>query len=405
MMNRISAGATALVLLLLAGCGGGGGGEDDGGAASTPTPTPTPAPSGYQWVLPAGFPTPRESADNPLSDAKVELGRHLFYDLRMSINQTTACASCHQPALAFADGRLTSVGATGDVHPRNGMSLTNVVYNAAFNWANPVVKTPHTQALTPMFNEFPVELGWSDHEAEILDRFRNDPIYQPLFAAAYPADADPFTADHVAKGVAAFVSTLISGNSAYDRAVFQGDTKAMSAAAKRGEELFFSERVECFHCHGGFNFSQSVDHAGTVNSQAEFHNNGLYNIGGTGNYPVDNRGIWEFTQAATDMGRFRAPTLRNIELTAPYMHDGSIATLEEVIAHYSRGGRLIEDGPLAGDGAKSPFKSELIVSFKITTAEKADLIEFFKSLTDWDFICNPRFVDPFGNFPRHPRCN
>ncbi|CDH43153.1 methanobactin export MATE transporter MbnM [Candidatus Contendibacter odensensis] len=398
-MSRTSRWATALgLLLLVAGCGGG----DDGGDE---TPPPPVTPSGYSWSLPKGFPTPKEFAENPMSTAKVELGRHLFYDPRMSINQSASCASCHLPARAFSDGRTTAIGTTGEVHPRNAMSLTNVVYNATFDWANPVLKTLHAQALTPMFAEFPVELGWSDHEAEILDRFRFDPKYQELFAAAYPGESTPVNADRVAKAVAAFVSTLISGNSPYDQATFQLNNSAMSAAARRGQNLFFSERMECFHCHGGFNFSQSVSHAGTPVAQEEFHNNGLYNIGGKGDYPAGNRGLWEFTQRPADMGRFRAPTLRNIELTAPYMHDGSIATLEEVVDHYARGGRLISEGPLAGDGARSPFKSELIVSFRLTAQEKLDLIAFFQSLTDWEFLCDSRFADPFGNSPRHSRCN
>ncbi len=398
-MNKALGGTLALGLLLAAvGCGGGGGGDDE----ATPPPTTS---SGFSWSLPQGFPTPKESADNPLSTAKVELGRHLFFDLRMSINQTMACASCHQPARAFTDGRPTSVGATGEAHPRNAMSLTNVVYNATFNWANPGLATLHAQALIPIFGEFPLELGWSDHETEILDRFRHDAIYQKLFADAYPGETDPFDADRVAKAIAAFESILISGNSPHDQATRQGNRNAISDAARRGQELFFSERMECFHCHGGFNFSQAVNHAGTTLAQSEFHNNGLYNIGGTGDYPLDNRGLWEFTQRPADMGRFRAPTLRNIELTAPYMHDGSIATLEEVLDHYSRGGRLIEAGPLAGDGAKSPFKSELIVGFSLTAQEKQDVIAFFQSLTDWEFLCDPRFADPFGNFPPPPRCN
>ena len=182
-----------------------------------------------------------------MSTAKVELGRHLFYDPRMSINQSASCASCHLPARAFSDGRTTAIGTTGEVHPRNAMSLTNVVYNATFDWANPVLKTLHAQALTPMFAEFPVELGWSDHEAEILDRFRFDPKYQELFAAAYPGESTPVNADRVAKAVAAFVSTLISGNSPYDQATFQLNNSALSAAARRGQNLFFSERMECFH--------------------------------------------------------------------------------------------------------------------------------------------------------------
>ncbi len=384
--------------LLIAGCGGGNG--DDSSEETSPA-----TPSSYSWSLPPGFPTPKASAENPLTDAKVELGRHLFYDLRMSINQTTACATCHQPAQAFTDGRLTSIGATGEVHPRNAMSLTNAVYNSTFNWANPTLLTLHSQTLIPIFGEFPVELGWSDHEIEILERFRRDVQYQQLFIAAYPGESDLFTADHVIKGIAAFVSTFISGNSPYDKATLQGNSNAMSAAARRGQELFFSERMECFHCHGGFNFSQSVIHAGTTISQVEFHNNGLYNIGGTGDYPLNNQGLWEFTQQPSDMGRFRPPTLRNVELTAPYMHDGSIATLEEVIDHYVRGGRLISEGPFAGDGAKSPYKSELIVSLSLTSQEKQDVVAFLKSLTDWEFLCDSRFTDPFGNFPQHPHCN
>jgi len=422
-MNPALRVIAALGLSVLVGCGGGGGGGSDAivsnaavsNAAVSETPESHTAEdnhateddhtvSNFDWQLPSGFPTPREAESNPMTTAKVELGRYLFYDFRMSISQTTACASCHLPALAFTDGRITSVGATGEVHPRNAMSLTNVVYNSTFDWANPVLRTLHDQALTPLFNEFPVELGWTDSEVEILDRFRFDPVYRDLFADAYPDTTDPYTVDSVTKAVAAFVATLISGNSAYDKTIYQGDDSAMSAAARRGEALFFSERLECFHCHGGFNFSQSVDHHDIHFEQAEFHNNGLYNIGGTGDYPAGNRGLWDFTHEPDDMGRFRPPTLRNIELSAPYMHDGSIATLAEVIDHYARGGRLISDGPFAGDGALSPFKSELILSFPITEEEKADLIAFFQSLTDWEFLCDPRFADPFGNFPPHPRC-
>jgi cytochrome c peroxidase len=396
-MNKALGWAVALGLSLAAGgCGGG-----DGDEASSPSTTTS---SGYSESLPPGFPTPKESVDNPLTDAKIELGRHLFYDPRMSVNQTMACASCHQPARAFSDGRPTSIGATGENHPRNAMSLSNVVYNATFNWANPGLATLHAQALIPMFGEFPVELGWSDREVEILDRFRHDPLYRQLFADAYPGESDPFDADRVAKAIAAFGSTLISGNSPYDQSTYQGNRNAMSEAARRGQELFFSERMECFHCHGGFNFSQAVSHSGITLAQAEFHNNGLYNINGTGDYPLSNRGLWEFTHRSADMGRFRAPTLRNIELTAPYMHDGSIATLEEVLDHYSRGGRLIAEGPLAGDGAKNPFKSELIVGFSLTTQEKQDVIAFLQSLTDWEFLCDPRFADPFGNFEAHSHC-
>ncbi len=382
-------------LLLLAGCGGGGSSGPSAGQATAQT---------FDWDLPAGFPVPVTPAANPMSEAKVALGRRLFYDTRLSVNDSLSCAGCHQQRFGFADARALPVGATGDVHPRNSMGLANVVYNATQNWANPAITTLHDQALIPMFGEFPVELGWSGHEQEILDRLRRDPDYPALFADAYPEADQPITPLNVAKGVAAFVATLIAGNSAYDQAVFQGRPQALSAAATRGMDLFFSERLECFHCHGGFNLAQSVDFEGLAFDQSFFQNNGLYNVDGQGGYPADNRGLWEFTLEDRDMGRFRAPALRNIALTAPYMHDGSIATLEEVIAHYARGGRLIESGPHAGDGAASPVKSSLIAGFSISPDEIQDLLAFFEALTDWSFICDPALADPFGNIPPHPRC-
>lgn len=392
----------------LTGCQSDSGGEDSSSSiavtSSAPTSTPTVTATSYTWQLPPGFPTPAVPEDNPMSEKKVKLGRHLFYDTRISANNTFSCGTCHQPAMGFSDGKVTPNGSTGEVHPRNSMGLANVTYNSVFNWANPNLKTLAAQALVPMFGESPIELNWSGHEEEILDRFRYDAVYRELFTQAFPDSAEPITDMNVAKAVAAFVSTFISGNSAADKSSYQGDTTAMSESAKRGRELFFSERLECFHCHGGFNFSQSTTHDKSVFTEIEFHNNGLYNIGGTGAYPLDNHGLWEFTFKPEDMGRFRAPTLRNIELTAPYMHDGSIATLEEVIDHYARGGRLISSGPFAGDGAKNPFKSEFIVGFMITAEEKTDLINFLKSLTDWEFICDERFSDPFGNLLPHPHC-
>jgi len=393
-------------IVSLSGCNSGSG---SGSTSSTPVMTTQPASNqmtvtNYTWELPPGFPTPKIPEDNPMSEIKVKLGRQLFYDTRISANNTFSCGTCHLPVKAFTDGRTTSIGSTGDIHPRNSMGLANVVYNSVFNWVNPNLKTLSSQALVPMFGESPIELNWSGHEAEILDRFHYDAIYRDLFVQAFPDQAEPITEMNVAKAIAAFVSTFISGNSAADKSAYQNDTTAMPESAKRGRELFFSERLECFHCHGGFNFSQSTTHDSSVFTEIEFHNNGLYNINDTGAYPLDNQGLWEFTFKPEDMGRFRAPTLRNVELTAPYMHDGSIATLEEVIDHYARGGRLITEGPLAGDGAKNPFKSEFIVGFMITPEEKMDLINFLKSLTDWQFICDDRFSDPFGNHLPHPNC-
>jgi len=391
-----------LITVLLSGCGGGG---ESTVSPPVSTSTTTETVKTYQWQLPKGYPTPKIPEDNPMTAEKVDLGRFLFYDRRLSVNQSISCGTCHEQRLAFTDGKKTNTGALNDLHPRNSMSLTNVAYNSAFNWANPLVKTLHQQALVPLFNEFPVELGWSDHEKQILDTLKVDPIYKEKFAKAFPNQDDPFTTGNVTRAIASFEETLISGNSPYDKQLYQNQPTALSESAKRGMELFFSERLECFHCHGGFNFTQSTNHTQSVFVELEFHNNGLYNIGGTGEYPEGGRGLWELTTLKEDMGRFRAPTLKNIELTAPYMHDGSIKTLEEVIDHYSRGGRKIETGEFAGDGALNLFKSELIIGFVISSQEKEDLINFLKSLTDWEFICDERFSDPFYNIPKHESCH
>jgi cytochrome c peroxidase len=221
-----------------------------------------------------------------------------------------------------------------------------------------------------------------------------------MFADAFPEASATITLETVVKAYAAFGSIMVSGDSEFDREK-RGEANTMSEAAKRGRELFFGERLECFHCHGGFNFSDSVD-----------HNNALYNIDGDGDgigdglYPANNHGLREFTLLPEDEGKFRAPTLRNIALTAPYMHDGSIATLDEVIDHYARGGReILPPDPNAGDGALSPNNtSGFINGFVITADERLDLIEFFNSLTDWTFVCREDLSDPFVNVPRHAMC-
>ena len=174
-----------------------------------------------------------------------------------------------------------------------------------------------------------------------------------------------------------------------------GEPAALSEAARRGEALFFSEDLECFHCHGGFAFSDSVVHARTTFIEANFHHTALYNLDGAGAYPASDRGLYEITGEARDMGRFRAPTLRNITLTAPYMHDGSAATLDDVIDHYAAGGRRIESGEDAGDGSTSPLRSEFVTGFALTAEQRVDLMAFLESLTDDDFLPDPRHGDPW----------
>jgi len=345
----------------------------------------------YQWNLPKGFPTPYVPADNPMSYAKVELGRYLFYDTRMSVNGKTSCAGCHKQELAFTDGRPVGLGTTGESHSRGAMSLVNVAWSGALTWSNPEMRSLEKQALVPMFGEHPVELGLREGDG-FLPLLRSDKTYIALFARAFPGEADPFSIANVTKALASFERSIVSARSPYDRYHYQGDDSAVSDPAKRGEIQFFNQHLSCFRCHGGFNFTDSTVSAQNPERPVEFHNTGLYNLPGLLSYPPPNAGIYEFTKAPPDVGKFKAPTLRNIALTAPYMHDGSISTLDAVIDHYAAGGR---------NGRDNPNKDPLIGGFTISSQDRADLIEFLKSLTDDELIHDPRFANPWVSKPAH----
>jgi len=370
-----------------------GGASGCGGEATPPVEAAEPL---LTIEAPTGFPPQRLSPDNPYSLEKARLGRYLFYDRRLSGNETQSCGSCHQQSRAFTDGRATGLGSTREDHPRGPMSLANVGYFSALTWANPVQRELERQALVPLFGERPVELGLVGREAEMLDRLRRDRRYQQMFPRAFPADADPFTVANVTRAIAMFERTLVSADSPFDR-FSRGDTTAMSESAQRGNQLFFSERLECFHCHGGYAFTDSVVSANSAFDETAFHNTGLYNVDARGAYPSQSTGVRDVTGRDEDMGRFRAPTLRNIAVTAPYMHDGSIATLDGVIDHYAAGGRTIASGPNAGVGRDNPLKSGFITGFTLTEQERRDLIAFLEALTDERFLHDPRYADPFGN--------
>lgn len=355
--------AVLIVLLLLHGC------------SKAPTP--------WQWQLPEGFPAPDVPADNPMTVEKVELGRHLFYDRNLSGNQVQACASCHHQQFGFSEPMPHSNGSTGEKVRRNSMALVNVGYNTSFTWAHSEIISLEQQILGPMFSEEPVELGITGNHDEVLARFDNDK-YRPMFEAAFPGEDLSF--DLIIKATTSFVRSLISFNSPFDRYAYYREDDALSESSIRGMDLFFSERLECHHCHGGFNFSQASKHDFQAFSVSGFHNTGLYNEDGEGAYPIFDTGLMEITLNPQHMGQFRAPTLRNIAVTAPYMHDGSVATLEEVIAIYMVGGR--------GEGINSPLKSPFMHGFTLTAQEQQDLLAFLHSLTDNEFLNNPAFAAP-----------
>jgi cytochrome c peroxidase len=310
-------------------------------------------PGDFDWRLPPGFPAPAVPADNPMSAAKVELGRALFYDQRLSFNGAISCASCHRQALGFTDGRAHAIGAGGEAHPRSSMALANVVYNSRFTWIDPAPRSLEAQMLQPLLNEHPVEMGLRSHEATVIGRIAGDARYRELFTRAFAGEPAPVTLTNIVRAIGCFERTLISGRSPFDRHLFDDDRSALSPAARRGMDLFFGKRAGCARCHSGLT------------------------LGGT-----------EAVYANTGVERgqrqpFRVPSLRNIEVTAPYMHNGSLPTLDAVLEHYSQGGRY-----------RGPGTDRRLRPLGLSPDEQRDLIEFLKALTDREFLLDSRFASP-----------
>jgi cytochrome c peroxidase len=297
----------------------------------------------FQWALPAGFPEPAVPADNPMSVAKVALGRALFADTRLSMTRKHSCQSCHEPGLAFTDGRSRSRGAAGDELALNAPTLLNVAYNPSHGWRDPEVRTLEQQMQGPLFNEHPRELGLRGRELVLERELAADPVTARAFRAAFPGEDEPVSVRNVIRAIAAFERTLLSGNSAFDQYVFGGRHEALSGSQKRGMELFFSARTGCSSCHGGINFSG----------------------------PWVDREHPRATPAFADTGAgpVRIPTLRNAGATAPYLHDGSLATLDAVLARYER---------LASDPAADPRLRRAA----LTTDETGALRDFLRALDD-----------------------
>lgn len=303
----------------------------------------------YSLFIPKGFPTPFIPEDNQLSDSRVALGKKLFFDNMMSRDSSLSCASCHQPQFAFSDGRQKSVGIKGRQVSRNAPTLTNVAYQPYFllDGLNPSLET---QVKIPIHehNEFDF------HILLIAERMKQDSLYVSLSKDAYNSEPSPQV---IAYAIACYERTLISGNSPYDQYFYQGNKTALNDSEIRGMNLFFDD-LYCASCHGGFNFSDS-----------RLTNNGLYT-----NYTDQGRA--RLTKKTEDQAIFKTPTLRNIGFSAPYMHDGSFESLEQVIDHYS-------------SGAKGHFNQDpLIQPFDISQDQKQDLIAFLIALNDSSFVSN-----------------
>ena len=319
------------------------------------------------------------------------LGSYLFFDTRLSFNKTKSCASCHDPKFAFTDGYRRSTTASGDLVMHNSPSLINVAEQHYFDWANPTVTSLYQQSERPLFSTHPVELGVKGYEDEILMRLKKDSFYQQQFVINFERDNDPFNFENIQTALAAFTSSLSSSNSPYDKFA-NGDSGAISNSAKKGMQLFFSSTLKCARCHQPTDFTTAIL---SKDIDSIYFNTGLYNVGGNNKYPDDAPGLSMVTKSAKDNGRFKIPSLRNVALTAPYTHDGTVNTLSDMIDIYANGGRKIENGPNAGNGVMNKNKSSLITGFKITPEQKQELIDFLFSLTDSSVLRNPAFQNPF----------
>lgn len=315
-------------------------------AADVKPAAPPPVPLG---LLPVQWPK-----DNPYSPAKAELGKLLYFDTRLSKDNTVSCATCHSPKFAYGDGLPVSTGIKGQKGGRSAPTVINRAYSLAQFWDGRAA-TLEEQAKGPIQN--PIEMG-ETHEA-VVGKLKAIAGYRAMFKRVF--GTEDLTIDHVAKAIATFERTVLSGNAPYDR-YRAGNKAAMTADQVRGMDVYLN-KAKCDQCHEGINFTSNAYH----------------NVGVGIDKPNPDEGRFVVTKNPADWGAFKTPTLRDIERTAPYMHDGSLKTLEEVVDFYNKGG--------------TPNKNldEKIVPLKLSDQEKKDLVAFMKALNGegWQKIQAP----------------
>lgn len=329
----------------------------------------------YELKLPDRFTAPKIPEDNPMTVEGVALGRKLFYEPMLSKDNSQSCSSCHLQEFAFTDPKALSIGVDGKAGTRNSMPLFNVAYSNRLTWGGGQ-ESLESQSGEPVPNPLEMHLPWD----EAVSKLKDDPIYTDDFGKAFPGEE--ISKANATKAIAQFMRTIISGASAYDYYTTPGSGIFASDAELRGFDLFLTEtgtagEAECVHCHSGILFTDNL-----------FHNNGLDELPSVNDF-ID-KGLGEITENSEDNGMFKTPSLRNIELTAPYMHDGRFETLREVIEHYSHG---IKKSPNIDPLIGSEFTTG--VNINMTDAQIDDLISFLKSLTDYELLSNEELSNPF----------
>jgi len=339
-----------------------------------------------------GLPPVPIPADNPQTPAKIALGDKLFHDARFSIDGTVSCATCHSEKHAFTDGKQFSTGHHGLTGTRNAPTVVNAAFYTSQFWDG---REPDLEGQSKQPPVNPVEGGLANHEP-ILQIVRTDPDYKKAFTEVFGVADAKLTMDHVAKAIASFERSIVSGNSPFDRYYIQGDKRALNAAQVRGFQLFI-DQGRCVSCH-------TIENDQALFTDSKFHNIGIGINAIQDDVPrlagafleakakggdvdqivlTDKKsselGRFVVTDKMTAIGAFKTPTLRNIDLTAPYMHDGSLKTLKEVVIHYNNG------GVTPADAKVNDFLSGGIRPLNLTEAQINDLVEFLKALTSPQF--------------------
>ncbi|TNE66992.1 MAG: cytochrome C peroxidase [Bacteroidetes bacterium] len=376
--------ALAGVMLLWAACKKDDPAPDNGEQDLTHIPY---APQAYTVVKPDHFPQVPIPADNPLTVDGVQLGRRLFYDPILSADSTQSCSSCHLPQGSFTDNMATSVGIDGIFGRRSAMSLLNVAYATNGLFWDGRSPTLEDQALRPVEDPIEMHNTWPN----VIAKLKAHPTYPELFRKAFGIrNTSEITSELAAKSIAQFERILISSGTSRFDLYLQGDTDALDDDELDGKLMFFDEGAvvglpdaQCFHCHGGLTLTGN-----------QYFNNGLDSVAALEDFP--DRGRGEVTGNPYDNGKFRSPTLRNIALSGPYMHDGRFATLDEVLEHYSGNGKGVinEDPFIRQIGFPVPGTNPVQYS-GLTPSQKQALVKFLHTLTDTTFINNPDIQNPF----------
>jgi cytochrome c peroxidase len=323
-------------------------------------------PSPYNLVIPSTLPPIDIPEDNPLTVEGVELGRMMFYEPLLSGDGTQSCSSCHQQATGFTDPEQFSTGIDGLQGVRNAMVAFNLAWSPTLFWDGRA-SSLEDQALDPVVNPIEMHETW----ANAAEKLNAHSEYPELFKKAF--DIDEIDSSHVVKAIAQFERTLISGNSKWDQWI-RGEV-ILTEQELRGWDLFNVDGpivgADCFHCHTAPHFTDFT-----------FHNNGL-----DGDETFTDLGLYEVTESGVDKAKFKTPTLRNIEVTGPYMHDGRFASLEEIVEHYNSGGHA--------SSTVDPLMKNIGEGLLLSPEDKQALIAFLRTLTDQEFLNNQDFSNPF----------